>query len=115
MQKPIRHLTALVAALLCVAVHGQAPPDGRALAGPVPGFDVSGYWTAAMHEDAMERGAGPELADYGGFAINEAGRLFALSYNASRVTLRHHQCDGNVAPYTSGERIIAASASTRGT
>ena len=25
-----------------------------------------------MHEDALERGAGPELADYGGFPINEA-------------------------------------------
>jgi len=85
---------------MCVAVHGQAPPGNPAGAGPVPGFDISGYWTAAMHEDAMERGAGPELADYGGFPINEAGRLFALSYNASRVTLRHHQCDGYVAPYS---------------
>jgi hypothetical protein len=26
--------------------------------------------------------------------------LFALSYDASRVTLRHHQCDGYVAPYS---------------
>jgi hypothetical protein len=52
-----------------------------------------------MHEDALERGAGPELGDYGGFPINEAARLFALSYDASRVTLRHHQCDGYVAPY----------------
>ena len=48
----------------------------------------------------MERGAGPELGDYGGFPINEAARLFALSYDASRVTLRHHQCDGYVAPYS---------------
>ena len=47
----------------------------------------------------MERGAGPEIADYGGFPINEAGRLFALSYDPSRLTLRHHQCDGYVAPY----------------
>jgi glyoxylase-like metal-dependent hydrolase (beta-lactamase superfamily II) len=61
---------------------------------------MSGYWTAAMHEDALERGAGPETADYGGFPINEAARLFALSYNASRVTLRQHQCDGYVAPYS---------------
>ena len=53
-----------------------------------------------MHEDALERGAGPELADYGGFPINDAARLFALSYNASRLTLRHHQCDGYVAPYS---------------
>ena len=52
-----------------------------------------------MHEDALERGAGNEIADYGGFALNEAGRLWALSYDPSRVTLRHHQCEGYVAPY----------------
>ena len=65
-----------------------------------PGFDISGYWTSPLQEDATERGAGPELGDYGGFPINEAARLFALSYDASRVTLRHHQCDGYVAPYS---------------
>jgi len=85
-------------AVICAAigVAGQAPAAPPA----APGFDISGYWTAAMHEDALERGAGPELADYGGFPINEAARLFALSYNASRVTLREHQCDGYVAPYS---------------
>jgi hypothetical protein len=83
-------------ATICAAVGGF----GQAPAAPAPGFDLSGYWTAAMHEDALERGAGPELADYGGFPINEAARLFALSYNASRVTLREHQCDGYVAPYS---------------
>jgi hypothetical protein len=31
--------------------------------------------------------------------LNEAGRLWALSYDNSRLTLRHHQCDGYVAPY----------------
>jgi glyoxylase-like metal-dependent hydrolase (beta-lactamase superfamily II) len=65
-----------------------------------PAFDISGYWTGAMFEDALERGPGPELADFGGFPINEAARLFALSYNPSRLTLRHHQCDGYVAPYS---------------
>jgi cyclase len=66
---------------------------------PVPGIDLSGYWTGAMHEDALERGAGPELVDYTGFPINEAGRLWALSYDPSRVTLRNHQCDGYIMPY----------------
>lgn len=47
----------------------------------------------------MERGGGSELHDYGGFALNEAGRLWALSYDPSRVTLRHHQCDAYVTPY----------------
>jgi glyoxylase-like metal-dependent hydrolase (beta-lactamase superfamily II) len=66
---------------------------------PAPAIDLSGYWTGAMHEDALERGAGPEIADYAGFPINEAGRLWALSYDPSRVTLRHHQCDGYIMPY----------------
>src|SRR5262245_5073484 len=92
------HLASIVCGLLMyITVRGQAPPAGPQ--GPTPGFDMSGYWTAVMHEDALERGAGPETADYGGFSINEAARLFALSYNVSRVTLRHHQCDGYVAPY----------------
>ena len=47
----------------------------------------------------MERGAGSEIADYGGFPLNEAGRLWALSYDPSRVTLRHHQCEAYLAPY----------------
>jgi glyoxylase-like metal-dependent hydrolase (beta-lactamase superfamily II) len=65
---------------------------------PVP-IDLSGYWEPVLHEDFLERGAGPELADYGGFALNEAGRLWALSYDPSRLTLRHHQCDAYVTPY----------------
>jgi hypothetical protein len=52
-----------------------------------------------LHEDGLERGNGPEIADYGGFALNDAGRLFALSYDPSRLTLRHHQCDAYVMPY----------------
>jgi cyclase len=94
----LRHQAALCAVVMisaAIGARGQAP----APAPPAPGFDLSGYWTAAMHEDALERGAGPELADYGGFPINEAARLFALSYDASRVTRREHQCDGYVAPY----------------
>jgi hypothetical protein len=84
--------------LMGVAVSAQAPqapPDAV-----VPGFDISGYWTAPLHEDVLERGAGPELGDYGGAPVSEAGRLFALSYDASRLTLRHHQCDGYVTPYS---------------
>jgi cyclase len=81
-----------------VGLIGQGPPAGQDAF--QPGFDISGYWTATLHEDALERGAGPEIGDYGGFPINEAARLFALSYNTSRVTLRHHQCDGYVGPYS---------------
>ena len=78
MKTRICPLVALVVALAIVRIGGQAPAPAAGAA-PAPGFDLSGYWTAAMHEDAMERGAGPELADYGGFPVNDAARLFALS------------------------------------
>jgi glyoxylase-like metal-dependent hydrolase (beta-lactamase superfamily II) len=85
-------------ALLAAQPSMQAPPAGAAPP-PAPAFDISGYWTSPLHEDSMERGAGPEIADYGGYPLSEAGRLFALSYDPSRLTLRHHQCDGYVLPY----------------
>ena len=86
---------ALLSATLYAQQSGPSGPPPR----PSPAIDLSGYWTPVMHEDAFERGAGNEIADYGGFALNEAGRLWALSYDPSRVTLRHHQCEGYVAPY----------------
>jgi glyoxylase-like metal-dependent hydrolase (beta-lactamase superfamily II) len=92
-----RHALTVIVGLLVVAmidVRGQAPTSA-----PAPAFDLSGYWSPVLHEDGMDRGAGPEIGDYGGIPINEAGRLFALSYDPSRLTLRHHQCDGYVAPY----------------
>ena len=85
-------------ALLAAQPSMQAPSAGAA-SPPAPAFDISGYWTSPLHEDSMERGAGPEIADYGGYPLSEAGRLFALSYDSSRLTLRHHQCDGYVLPY----------------
>jgi cyclase len=81
-------------------------PSAQAQGGPpapaaadAPAIDLTGYWTPAMHEDALERGGGSELGDYAGFALNEAGRLWALSYDPSRLTLRQHQCDAYVSGY----------------
>ncbi len=88
--------------LLVLAMSAMLYGQGRPAPGqPPPAFDidVTGYWTPALHEDGLERGGGPEIADYGGFALNEAGRLFALSYDPSRLTLRHHQCDAYIMPY----------------
>ena len=100
MMRTVRSLVLIVAIAAAVAVSGQAPPANPPAVAPAPAFDISGYWTSPLHEDSLERGAGPELGDYGGFPINEAARLFALAYDASRLTLRHHQCDGYVAPYS---------------
>ncbi|HSR06669.1 MAG TPA: MBL fold metallo-hydrolase [Bryobacteraceae bacterium] len=88
-------LLVLFAFAMGSTLYGQGPPGGPSAFD----VDVTGYWTPALHEDGLERGNGPEIADYGGFALNEAGRLFALSYDPSRLTLRHHQCDAYIMPY----------------
>ena len=52
-----------------------------------------------MHEDPDESVDGGGIASYGGYALNEAGRLWALSYDASRLMDRHHQCDSYTVPH----------------
>jgi cyclase len=103
MKFPTITRAALAAAFAMATAFAQfgppPPPPMHEKAVPSPGVDLSGYWTPPMHEDALERGGGSELGDYAGFALSEAGRLWALSYDPSRVTLKHHQCDAYVAPY----------------
>lgn len=96
--KNARGLACAAFVALSTTLLGQVPQIPSA-AGQTPAVDFSGYWSPALHEDLMERGAGSEIADYGGFPVNEAGRLWALSYDPSRVTLRHHQCEAYLAPY----------------
>ena len=100
----MRHLRGTIgvwiAVLSATLVAQQPAPGGQPPQVPSsPAIDLSGYWTPVQHEDQMERGGGSEIADYGGLPLSEAGRLFALSYDPSRVTLRHHQCEAYQAPY----------------
>ena len=61
---------------------------------------LAGNWNPyRAHEDEQDRGPGPDLGDYLGLPINSAGRLFADSWDASRLTLQEHQCRVHVAPY----------------
>jgi hypothetical protein len=61
---------------------------------------LAGNWNPyRTHEDEQDRGPGPDLGDYLGLPINTAGRLFADSWDASRLTLQEHQCRVHVAPY----------------
>ena len=64
-----------------------------------PGLDLAGNWAPVMHEDQPERGAGPPLADYLGLPITDGARLFAESWDASRLTLPEHQCQVHIASY----------------
>ena len=81
----VRGLLGAALAALGTTLAGQAPVIPGAPTGQAPAVDLSGYWTPALHEDLMERGPGAEIADYGGFPLNEAGRLWALSYDPWRV------------------------------
>jgi cyclase len=60
---------------------------------------LSGEWTPLRHEDANERGPGPDLGDYAGLPINDSARAFAESWSASRLTLPEHQCRVHISPY----------------
>src|SRR5262245_38870122 len=61
---------------------------------------LAGNWVPyRAHEDEQDRGPGPDLGDYLGIPINDAARLFAESWDASRLTLQEHQCRVHVAPY----------------
>ncbi len=60
---------------------------------------LDGEWKPVYHEDQVERIPGPELVDYLGIPINDADRLRAESWDASRLTLPEEQCRVHVSPY----------------
>jgi hypothetical protein len=61
--------------------------------------DLSGEWGQKIHEDAPERGAGPNIGDYTGYPINDRARLQADSWDAGKWTLEEHQCEPHPADY----------------
>jgi cyclase len=62
-------------------------------------IDLSGVWVPRYHEDQHDRIPGPDLGDYLGLPINDAARLSALSWDASRLTLPEQQCRVHASPY----------------
>jgi hypothetical protein len=82
-------------AVFAAALHAQS---AGAIA-PSPGLDLSGNWAPLLHEDFPERIPGPELVNFAGLPINAAAREFALSWDASRLTVPEHQCQVHVASY----------------
>jgi hypothetical protein len=58
-----------------------------------------GEWSPRYHEDQPDRIPGPELGDYTGLPITDGARLSADSWDASRLTLREHQCKVHNGPY----------------
>jgi len=62
--------------------------------------DVAGNWSALYHEDQPHRIPGPDLGDYTGLPLNDAGRLKADSWDASILTLREHQAKPHPSTYS---------------
>lgn len=82
-----------LAALSHSVLLGQNPPPSP------PGADLSGMYTPDRDLDPGLGTAAGRLVDYGGIPLNEAGRMYALAWDASRITVRQQQCAGYVPPY----------------
>src|ERR1043165_7835203 len=61
--------------------------------------DFSGEWSNRNHEDATDRIGAPPIGDYLGFALNDAGRLRAQSWDGGEWSLPEFQCRPHLAPY----------------
>ncbi|PWT99917.1 MAG: hypothetical protein C5B51_26185 [Terriglobia bacterium] len=72
---------------------------GQNLPPSAPGGDLTGMYTPDRMLDPGLGTAAGMLVDYGGIPINEASRMYALAWDASRITVRQQQCAGYVPPY----------------
>lgn len=63
--------------------------------------DFTGEWAPLYHEDAPERGPGPELGDYLELPINEQARMQADSWDADRISVvQEYQCRPHGSDYS---------------
>jgi hypothetical protein len=84
-----RHAIGIAVAFLCTA----APANAQ--------VDFTGQWAPLYHEDTIERIPGPELGDYTGLPLSEAGRMRADSWDADRISVvQEYQCRPHSADYS---------------
>jgi cyclase len=88
----------LLISILLVSIEAFGQGGIRPTAAPT-GIVISGSWSYGGHQDAGYLTAFGALVDYGGIPFNEAGRLYALAWDAERQTLRTEQCAGYTIPY----------------
>ena len=67
--------------------------------------DLEGGWAARQHEDAPERGGGPEVGEYQGCRSTMRRGLRGDSWSASLWTVPEHQCIPHPADY--GPELLA--------
>jgi glyoxylase-like metal-dependent hydrolase (beta-lactamase superfamily II) len=64
-------------------------------------IDLAGEWGArATHEDQVHRIPGAELGDFAGFPLNEAGKLKAVTWDASILSQPEQQARPHPAQYS---------------
>jgi hypothetical protein len=61
--------------------------------------DISGEWAPLFHEDQPDRVPGLGPADFAGLPLSDGARQWALSWDASRLSVLEHQCQVHVLPY----------------
>ena len=61
--------------------------------------DIVGEWGNRFHEDFWERRSGLQIGDFTGFAMTEAGRRMAESWNPSWFSLPENQCRPHTSIY----------------
>jgi hypothetical protein len=83
----VRRLLILAALLTC------APAAARAQS------DITGEWAPLYHEDQVDRVPGLGPVDFAGLPLTEGARQWALSWDASRVSVLEHQCQVHILPY----------------
>ena len=76
--------------MLSVGAFGQGPGGYNPTSG---GVSLAGNWGPIFHEDAHERGPGPELVNYAGIPITDGARAYGLAWDAARFTVPEHQCE----------------------
>jgi hypothetical protein len=62
-------------------------------------FDITGEWGTRTNEDQPHRIPGPDLGDYTGLPLNEAGRRKAESWDASALSQPEQQAKPHPAQY----------------
>ena len=55
-------------------------------------LNLEGEWAGQYHEDQGDRVPGDVQGDFTGVPLNDAARLYAESYDVTRVNLLEHQC-----------------------
>jgi hypothetical protein len=83
----MRRLLILAALALCVPAAARAQSD------------ITGEWAPLFHEDQVDRVPGLGPVDFAGLPLTDGARQWALSWDASRVSVLEHQCQVHVLPY----------------